>query len=342
MHEMFNMQFLIKKIGCIVFLLIVMFGCIHEEIDPNCKYQSVQIPVLVDWSHSGINPTKNESDDYVHRVSFRFFPKDGSRPFELYLEENVYNGLIEVPVGVYDLIVMNESVYDVYWSDVVRFLNIDDFGSISAEVCEANPNQYDFYKPSPSEMFMVDIPKMASWSIQNYSITNRHSQCDTLRVPMQKLTHTCRVLATVKNLKSVSLMRGAKRGFAKRVYLASRITHETPATLFFVFNGRIPQVGSSTDGTTEYSFRSFGALPITAEYTLGVDVILADGRRYIPQHTSDLEFNVTKYVVDYYASMGITRVVSDRIEIPISLTLPLVEGDIGVGEWGDDDTITVE
>lgn len=337
---MFHMRILIKLI-CITSVLIGLTGCIHEETDPDCKSQSAKIPVLVDWSHSGINPTKNESEDYVHRVSFRFFPKDGSKPFELYLEENVYKGTIEVPHGVYDLLVMNESVYDVYWTDAVRFLHIDDFTNISAEVCDANPNQYDFYKPAPTEAFMTDIPKMASWSIPNYTVA-RQSAHDTLRVPMQKLTHACRILATVKNLKSATLMRGAKRGFAKRVYLSSRITHLAPATLFFVFNGRKPQSGSNTDGTTEYSFRTFGALPVTAAYTLGVDVILADGRRYVPGNASELEFEVTRHVSDYYASIGITRASADRIEIPISLSLPHVEGDIGVGDWGNDDTIIIE
>ncbi|MGL4328504.1 MAG: DUF5119 domain-containing protein [Tannerellaceae bacterium] len=340
MYAMFNMQIIIKLI-CITSIFVGMTGCIHEETDPYCKYQSVQIRVLVDWSLSGITPTKNESDDYVHRVSFRFFPKDGTKPFELYLEENVHEGIIEVPVGTYDLIVMNESVYDVYWKDVIRFHNINDFETISAEVCEANPNAFDFYKPFPLEAFMIDIPKMASWSIQNY-VVGKQSSNETLLIPMHKLTHTCRVLATVKNLKSVSLMRGAKRGFAKRVYLASRATYNAPATLFFVFNGRKPQPGSATDGTTEYSFRSLGALPIAAEYTLGVDVIMVDGRRYIPENALDLEFNVTKHVMDYYAHQGVTRTTADRIEIPISLSLPRVDGDIGVGEWGDDDTIVIE
>lgn len=340
MYAMFKLQIIIKFI-CITCLFVGMTGCIHEKIDSCCKYQSVQIRVLVDWSLSGIMPTKNESEDYVHRVSFRFFPKDGTKPFELYLEENVHEGVIEVPIGTYDVIVMNESVYDVYWTNIIRFHNIDDFENMSAEVCETNPNAYDFYKPSSSEAFMIDIPKMASWSIQNY-VVGKQSSNDILLIPMQKLTHACRILATVKNLKSVSLMRGAKRGFAKRVYLASRATYNAPATLFFVFNGRKPQAGSATDGTTEYSFRSFGALPIAAEYTIGVDVIMVDGRRYIPENASDLEFNVTKHVMDYYAHQGVTRATADRIEIPISLSLPRVNGDIGVGEWGGDDTIVIE
>ncbi|MGL5562844.1 MAG: DUF5119 domain-containing protein [Tannerellaceae bacterium] len=339
-------------------VLIVIAGsfaaCQRQTLVDQCVHKTALIPVQVDWIRSGINPTKGEGDDFVHRVSFRFFPKNGSKPFELYLEGNVHQGYIEIPTGSYDILIMNESVHDIYWLNMVRFRNIDAFESISAEVYPDNPAAYDFYTPTQNEQFMLDLPKMASWSIRNYEVTEEvvvetrapielQTKDYTMYVPMQRLTHDCRVIATVKNLKSAQLIRGAKRGFANKVFLASRVTYNSPATFFLTFNGRKPIGDSKTDGTTEKTFRTFGALPMLFDYSLGVDVVLVDGRRYYPDDPFDLEFQVAQHVYSYFTKPGIsTRVLPDKVEIPINLILPEVSGGVDVGDWGDDDNITIE
>lgn len=345
-----------KQLIYLVFIICAgsFAACQRQTLADQCAHKTALIPVQVDWSRSGINPTKGDGDDFVHRVSFRFFPKNGSKPFELYLEGNVHEGYLEVPTGSYDILIMNESVHDVYWLDMVRFRNIDAFESISAEVYPDNPAVYDFYTPAQNEQFMLDLPKMASWSIRNYEVTEEtvvHTRAPielqtidyTMYVPMQRLTHDCRVIATVINLKSAQLIRGAKRGFANKVLLASRVSHNSPATLFFTFNGRKPLDGSKTDGTTEKTFRTFGALPVLFDYSLGVDVIFVDGRRYYPDDPSELEFQVTEHVYSYFTKPGkSTRVLPDKVEIPIKLILPEVSGDIDVGDWGDDENVTIQ
>ncbi|MGL4293609.1 MAG: DUF5119 domain-containing protein [Bacteroidales bacterium] len=344
--KQFNLFWLIALICC-------SSGCQRQELYDSCKHRSALIPVRVDWSKSGIDPYSGQADDFVHRVSFRFFPKNGNKPFELYLEGNVSDGAIEVPTGDYDVMIMNESVTDVYWHESVYFRDINSFERIHAEVYPDNPSAYDFYKPSPGERFMLDVPKMASWSIRDYSVTEQtvnetrspellsKAPDHTLVIPLRRLTHDCRVIATVKNLRSAQLMRGAKRGFANKVYLSSRTTHYSPATFFFTFNGRKPLNGSKTDGTTEKTFRTFGALPQTSDYSLGVDVIFVDGRRYYPDDPSELEFNITHHVYNYFVKPQ-SKQDLQRVEIPISLTLPEVSGDIGVGDWDDDENITIQ
>lgn len=200
---------------------------------------------------------------------------------------------------------------------------------------------------------MIDIPKMAAWSVRNYSVTLEtvsdtrgldweNIAKHTLNIEMQRITHDCKVIATVKNLRSVQLMRGAKRGFTNKICLSSRVTFYSPATHLFSFNRRIPFPGSQTDGTIERTFRTLGALPQLSEYTLGVDIILTDGCRYIPESGLPLEYNVTDYVYRYFTQPLTGKQTKDYIEIPLSLSLPQVNGGIDVGDWGDDEDIIIK
>lgn len=334
-------------------IYILCTSCERQVLFDACKHKSALIPVVVDWKHSGIDPTKSNEEDLVHKVSFRFFPKDGGQPFELYLEGNVHEGYLEVPIGEYKLLVMNESVLESYWSEFIRFSDINSFEQISAEILADNPERFEYYKPAPDERFMINIPKLASWSLTDYPITfetvndTRGLNEDkikqhTLYVDMQRVTHDCKVVATVKNLKSVQLMRGAERGFANKVRLSSRQTYYTPATHLFIFNGRKPINGSQTDGTTEWNFRTFGILPQSFNYTLGVDIILTDGCRFVPEDPNLLEMNVNNYVYDYFTQPISDRLQKDYIEIPFALSLPVVEGGIDVGDWGDDEDIIIK
>lgn len=331
----------------------LMIACERQLLYDACKHKTALIPVKIDWIYSGINPELADEDDFVHKVSFRFFPKDGGQPFELYLEGNVHEGYLEVPIGDYDLLVMNESVIEDYWKEFVSFSDINHFEGISAEIKAMDPTPFEFYKAAVDEKFVADMPKMASWSVRDYSITfetvndtrkNESSdrQKHALHVPMQRLTHDCKVIATVKNLKYAQLMRGAQRLFANKVYLSSRKTYASPATHLFTLNGRKTINGSLTDGTTERIFRTFGILPVPAQYTLGVDIILTDGCRYVPSDGGKLEYNVTDYVNSYFGKSLEDRLLKDYIEIPLFFSLPQVDGGIDVGDWGDDEDIIIK
>lgn len=338
---------------CFLLFLLFAWGCERQTLVDACKHRTALIPVKINWELSGIDPQSGLADDFVHRVSFRFFPKNGDLPFEVYLEGNVCEGTIEVPTGIYDVVVMNESVMDIFWQGSVYFRNINEFDRMYVEVCPDNPAPYEFYEPQSGEQFMTDIPKMASWTIRNYEVTDQtieetrnpdfasKAPAHTLTVPLLRLTHDCRVVATVKHLRSAQLVRAAKRGFANKIFLSTRITLNAPATYLFTFNGRKPLPGSQTDGTTEKTFRTLGALPRLSEHFLNVDVILVDGRRYIPDHPSLMIFDVAKHIYDYF-SKPLPEVINRKIEIPISFSIPETAGDIGVGDWGDDENITIQ
>ena len=330
----------------ILMLLALIFNgsCKRQDFKDGC-YATARIFVEVNWDNSGINPDKSaESYNVVHRVSLRFFPKDGSEPFERYLETSVYSGFIELPVGEYSIMAMNESVKDVYWNERLKFTDINDYNKIAAIVVSDNPSLYRFYTPTQGELFMKEAHKLASWSMNDFSVTpnmvtRTHADASTpehqdvtIKVNMRRLTYDTRILVTVKNLKSAHTIQGALRGFSPKVYLASAESEDMPSTQFFKLRTFAYDEGSTLNGMAETTFQSFGKLPESAEaeYTMGLDVILIDGSSYVPGGPYD--YNVTDVVRPQNDTL---------ITIAVSIELPERDGDenITVGDWEDEEHI---
>ena len=325
-------------------MLLIIGSCKRQDFGSGC-YVSARIFVDVNWDDSGINPSvKSEDYSEVHRVSLRFFPKDGSAPFEHYLESSVYSGYIEVPVGEYSIMAMNESVTDVYWSDRLLFTDINDFNKIAATVAPVDPSLYRYYAPTSGELFVQDAHKLASWSIDDFSVTpsmvNR-SRLDSIgttqediviHVKMRRLTYDARVLVTVKKLKSAHTIQGAMRGFSQKVYLSSAETAAIPSTKFFKLREFMFDADSVSDGIAETSFQTFGKLPVgsTPDYSMMLDVVLIDGSTYTPPYPFEYDLTEDVEIQDGFL-----------INIAASIELPHRDGDehIAVGDWDDEEHI---
>ena len=308
------------------------------------------IPVKIDWSKSGIAVTSPGGNGLVHRVSLRFFPKDGSRPFDRYLESNVIEGEIEVPVGSYDVVVYNEAIDDIYWEDVIYFTDANNYNSFAANITAANLNDYPRYKMLPDEELIVEPLRLASWSIENFtvtkdmvtysrsrnrsSITLRDTHYDELtRVVMRPLTYTVTISASIENLCSAHQIQTGVRGFAKKVYMASAQTEQLPATHIVTLNGRIWDDVAQRNGRTSSSFLSFGRLPQSSQYWVNLDVLLITGASYTPPQP--LLFNVTDQVGQTSGNLHYEV----EINIDLNLSLPYHDGGIRVDEWGEDEYI---
>lgn len=299
------------------------------------------IPVKIDWSRSNIPVTEARDNGYVHRVSLRFFPKDGSAAFDRYLEMNVIEGEIEVPVGEYSVVVFNESVYDLYWEGAITFSNVDSYEDFSATIVLDDAANYPFYHPITGEELIVQPFRLASWSLDDFSVTKEmvertRSRAKAVsraedpenaltRIVMRALTHNVNVTAHVENLSSAQLLQGAMRGFARKVYMASGETAQTPATYIFKLNSRMWDTGSNTHGTVRRSFLSFGRLPQNEQYLVDVDAVFIDGT----VHDGQLLWNVTDQVTAH--AMGAI----DK-NINLTIQLPHVTEGIFVGDWDDE------
>ena len=313
------------------------------------------IPVKIDWSKSGIDVTSPDGNGLVHRVSLRFFPTDGSPAFDRYLETNVIEGVIEVPIGKYNVVVFNESVNDVYWEDAIYFTDVNNYNSFAANIVTDSPANYPLYTPIPGETLIVEPYKLASWNLDNFEVTremvtysrSRNRSNMTLRdvggeeltkVVMRPLTYNVTVAARVENLCSAQQIQTAMRGFSSKVYMASARTEQTPVTHIFNLNGRVwDDPANPIHGTTRKTFLSFGRLPQAAQYWVNLDILFVTGEFFVPPRP--LLFNVSEQVGESEVSVGIDVNINIDIDIAIDIQLPYVEGGIHVGEWDDEEVI---
>ncbi len=328
-----------------ILLGITIASCERRPLEEEL-YITARIPVKIDWSNSGINPATQSATDDVHRVSIRFFPKDGSVPFDRYLNVNVFEGEIEVPLGSYSVVVFNEGIEDRgYWGDHIYFTDVNNYSQFAANLVE-DKSRYDYYPPHTQEMLAVEPLKLASWSADDYEITPEtitrtrtkakpgQQPDDTLRVSMRSLFYQSTVVARVTNLNSAldNGIHGALQGFANKVYMASGLTEQSPSTFLFRFNNRKWDDASKTNGTTEFSFLTFGLLPAPAQYGLFVDILTADGKRYVP--VDPLQFDITNQIdVQINISIG--------INIEVKIELPVVKGGIKIDDWDNDEIIII-
>lgn len=312
-------------------------ACERRSLYDDCP-GDIPIPVKVDWSISGITPNSGGAADFVHRVSIRFFPQDGSAPFDRYLEGNVFEGEVYVPEGSYSVVAYNEAVDDVYWNDAIRFDNTDDYNLFSANIIEMSPLPYDFYTPQAGETFAAEPFKLASWSLDNFVVTPYKKNCNECsadtntaltRVKLRRLITPVHIVAEVANLKSAMRMEAALTGMVRNVYMASGVTTASPTTHLFVFRSPVWNDETKTHGWVERRLLTFGRMQQPSAYSLNLGVIFVTGERYTPD--TPLLYDVTAQVESSQPQ--------DDIEIRVNLSLPEVDSDIGVGDWDDEEHI---
>ncbi len=319
---------------------LLFSACERRPLEDNFGATAL-IPVKIDWSRSNIPVTEARGNGEVHRVSLRFFPKDGSPAFDRYLELNVMEGEIEV----YSVIVFNESVYDVYWEDAIMFSNIDDYENFAATIVADDAANYPFYHPIAGEELTVQPFRLASWSLDDFTVTKdmvaktrsatrAASRADDPEnaltgIVMRALTRNVCVTARVENLSSAQLIQGAMRGFSRTVYMASARADQTPATHVFKLNSRLWDAGSQRNGTVSKTFLSFGRLPQDEQYWVDVDAVFIDGT----SHEEQLLWDVTDQIT------VLPKGTIDK-NIELTLQLPHITEGIFVGDW-DDEVIRV-
>ncbi len=330
------------RISTILLLpLLLSTGCTRRPLD-EADGGGARIPVKIDWSRSNIPVSEADltGGEWVHRVSIRFYPLDGSPVFERYLEGNIFEGTIEVPPGSYRVIAMNESVEDIrYWENSISFSDVDNYDTFSATI-ERMPAadiaaDFPFYRPVSNEKVIVEPLALASWSLDRFEVGGNTPTTDALTgIVMRGLTRHVNVTVRVKNLVSVQSMPAAARGFADKVYLSSARTAQTPATHLFRINRRFWDA-NQTDGTVQRTFLSFGRLPqeTPGSYEIALDILLISGELFTDP--APMRFEVTEQVA---AGPG----PDIDIDLPTDppggwIELPFVEGGIAVDDWNDEE-----
>lgn len=330
--------------------LAAFAGCMRRPL-MDLDGETALIPVKIDWSQSNIDVSEDDptGSGLVHRVSLRFFPEDGSPVFERYLEGNIFEGTVRVPVGRYDVVVMNESVSDVlYWEDAMTFSDVDDFDSFAATLnpmpAEDMASEFPFYRPEEGENTVVEPFSLASWSMEGFEVTEEMATRsvasraggtpDALTgIVMRCLTYDVNVSARMINLVSAQRIHLAAKGFARKVFIASARTAADPSVYLFMLGPSYAEPGDK-NGTASRSYLSFGRVPTAgARYGMSMDILLTDGVLYTDD--APLLFDVTGQV-----EAGTGTQINIDLTVDDSIDLPEVEGGIAVDDW-DDDQITL-
>lgn len=323
-------------------------GCVRRPFG-GWDGETVAIPVRIDWSESNIPVSEADvtGSGWVHRVSFRFFPQNGSPVFERYLEGNIFEGVIRIPLGSYKVIVMNESITDrLYWEDVVTFSDADDFDLFAATINPMTPAEkiadYPYYEPADGENVIVEPYHLASWSIDNFVVTApAASRADLVtgsltEIVMRRLTYNVNVSAHIKSLASAQQVNVAVRGFSDKVHIASGLTFQSPATHLVRLR---PQTwDNSSDGTAVNTFLSFGREPEEPAGTYDVDLnaLLVNGSLYEPD--GGLVYDVTDQVTSG-TDLDINLFLPENPPGDGMIELPEIEGGIEVDPWDDEEII---
>ncbi|MFI3295773.1 MAG: DUF5119 domain-containing protein [Rikenellaceae bacterium] len=327
--------------------LWALFSCTRrQQYDGEYSCESVEIEVIVDWSNSGITPSDTLDSDYVHMVSVRFFPLDGSKAFDRYLQSNIYHGVIDVPVGEYSVVVYNESIDDPYWSDTFTFEDTNDYDLFAAKIVEHDESLYSFYEKQEEEKLSNEALKLASWSMDYFCVSsamatgmgmNKQDQnmMEALKeVALRKLTTYTTITVEVENLASASTIHASLKGLSEVVYLATGETSSSPVTHIIPLSDITWYGTDSQHGEISEQRLTFTTLNVESDYSLELDILFVDGSRYDPEEV--LIYDITDQIT------GVSKYADDELSATVAVSLPEINSGIDVEQWGDEQEIIIK
>jgi hypothetical protein len=341
----------------LVFITIIdiMAGCIRRPLEGDLDPETALIPVHINWSKSGVDTTT------MHRASVLLYPEKGGEPLEYRLEGNLNDKEIQVPVGIYSVIVFNESTDPTDWTGIT-LTDKDNYQKFAAEALPVTSR--GFYTRA-DDLPLIDNPDpLAAWSLERFEVTKKvllrsrssrntraNSRAEEILdetiaslsniVPTPRI-ETMTVTARVENLTSSMQATGILDGMSSGVYMASGEKMTTTGAHTFILNGRqyddTDDDGESDDGTTTKTFNIFGRQPPTAHIDLYIDFLLTDGTLY-PRETFDatnmIERDTETIPVSNSLLVGLTSRDPDDPDHEISLPDMDVEAGITVGDWDE-------
>jgi hypothetical protein len=333
----------------LVAVIGIMQGCERRPLEGNFDPETALIPVHIDWSKSGV-PVEQ-----MHRASILLFPEAGGEVLEYRMEKSLTDDEIQVPVGVYSVIVFNETIDPTDW-EFIDFTDKDSYQNFAAVALPVTESR-GFYSRADNLPLIENPDPLAVWSLARFEVTkeillrsrsrSRSSRAasraeealdetiDGLSniVPTPRI-ETMTITAQVTNLASSMQVTGILDGMSTGVYMASGEKMTTTGAHAFILNGRVYDENEK-DGTTTKTFNIFGRKPPTAHIDLYIDFLLNDGILH-PRQSFD--------ATDMITSIPDTAPPADKIEIgysdlppdhPIELPDMDVNAGINVGEWND-------
>lgn len=312
-----------------------------------------KVPLTIDWSQSNI------AVDEIHRVSVWVFPHDGTTPYDIRLQGDVTQGILELPMGKYALVVFNETV-DPTDRPGLRFVGREQYTTFCAVTAPDDFRGIYTQTEPDGTLFRKSPERLASWSLDEFEVTAdmvvytrdllvgqpaAPYQASAREAVTQELSKLHRIVpkprvkvvaitARVQNLVSAQKASGAIKGAVVGVNLSTGQAVLEPVSHIFVLNGRKyddpTNPGHGTLGAVVHVFDVVGADRFAFE--LHTDFLLHNG--VIHNKVFDITPDLKKEAVHIFINVGFNASGRSDDEIPLPI-IPESAGAIEVDQWKD-------
>lgn len=359
-------------IAIAVTALLLAAGC-----DDQRDLYVMSTPMLVidgDWE-----PSLGKSDMRMDATAISY-TSSGVLATEFFYSTAPNRTSIELGRGINDVMIFNGLYYsdEETHLDGIHFRGTDRFDTFEAVVEETTPNRRlaradgEYIASNKMELFAAAViqpnvdgqrayyPKYKNGE-NGYETPPSYIEDEVTLEPLA-MNYECHVLATFDNISSAWSAAAALRGFVGSAYVGSGRPSQMKATHHFNLNSKkMLNNGHKDRGTLEYPnsgaqnekdrwFVTFGpqidADISTWRYEVFMNVMLSNGEWI------ERTFDVTDQIVPYIEQIknNIAGVGPRQHRIKIDIVIPEViclpdvgpsDGSIGVGDWEDDEIITV-
>lgn len=336
----------------LIYLALFMGSCTKQRDLYVASYP--QLLLKNDWTPSLCSPDNG--------ATVMIYDRPNASPTELL--PDAIRKIIELDKGQYDILVFNGLMYSPAEThlDNISYRGTDRFEIFEAVITEMPPAKR--FRAAEGEVIVNSPDILATHSTSEHDIqarkkfqmkyrdgingfpSNPKYLDDSISFTPCRVTHTCQVIARVRNPKSARVVQAKLHGFSQSVFLANRWPAHSSITHQFTLNSlKYDQSDPAVGTISSPVFTTFGPpldLP-ERRYTVDVDVLLTNS-----EELSRMTFDVTEQVQEAIAYLAAERLndcpIMKTFYIYIEFELPIVISDgmdVGLGEWGDDVIITV-
>lgn len=335
-----------------VSFVLLMGSCTEQRDLYVASYP--QLLITSDWT-----PSQCVTDNGATAM---IYDRPNASPTELM--PDAVRKTVELDKGSYDLLVLNGLMYSPMEThlDNIYYRGTDQFETFEAVVTEMIPAKR--FRSTSGEVIVNNPDILATRSTADHDIqarkkfemkyqdgkngfpTNPKYLDDSISFTPCRVTHTCQVIARVRNPQSVRVVQAKLHGFAQSVFLANRLPAHNSITHQFTLNSLKYDPSDPAIGIVSSPvFATFGPpldLP-ERRYTIDVNVLLTNSEEF-PRITFDVTDQVEKAIAYLAAERLKHRPIMETFYIYIEFELPVVTSDgldVGVGDWGNDVIISV-
>lgn len=277
---------------------------------------------------------------------------------------NSIRSILRLDHGFYDILVFNGLMYSPSQShlDHIYYRGTDRFETFEAVVEQMVPNNQ--FRSNENE-YIVEFPDVLSTRStadceiegrkefelkyrdgkNGFPVSSEHVE-DTVFFSPCRVTHTCQVIAKVRNARSARIVQAKLHGFAGSVFLSDRLPGHSSVTHQFTLNSlKFDQPDPLVGTIVSPIFNTFGPpldLP-GRKYELELDILLTNSQEH-PKMNFDVTDQVEKAIEYLNAGRLKNRPIMETFHIIIEYELPPVISDnldVGIDDWGNDIIVTI-